>query len=67
MYWIDIPFQSQNIKHYFHLQLFGMDFKVADRFTMEWEAELIRKLLAYAKELEDEQEGFRLHISVTRR
>ena len=48
-------------------QLFGMDFKVADRFTMEWEAELIRQLLAYAQELEDEQEGFKLHISITRR
>ena len=44
-----------------------MDFKVADRFTMEWEAELIRQLLAYAQELEDEQEGFKLHISITRR
>merc|ERR1712073_235117 len=43
-----------------------MDFKVADRFTMEWEAELIRQLLAYAQELEDEQEGFKLHISITR-
>ena len=50
-----------------HPQLFGMDFKVADRFTMEWEAELIRQLLAYAQELEDEREGFHLHISVTRR
>ena len=50
-----------------HLQLFGMDFKVADRFTMAWEAELIKQLLAYAQELEDEQEGFHLQISITRR
>ena len=49
------------------MQLFGMDFKVADRFTMAWEAELIKQLLAYAQELEDEQEGFHLHISITRR
>ena len=49
------------------MQLFGMDFKVADRFTMEWEAELIKQLLAYAQELEDEQDGFHLHISITRR
>ena len=44
-----------------------MDFKAADRFTMAWEAEIIRQLLAYAEELEAEQEGFHLYISIARR
>ena len=49
------------------LQLLGINFKNADRFTMEWEAELIRQLLAFADELEREGEGFHLHIFAKRR
>ena len=49
------------------LQLLGLDFKNADRFTMEWEAELIRQLLDFAAELEEEGKGFHLHIFVKRR
>ena len=55
--------------HYltFLLQLLGINFKNADRFTMEWEAELIRQLLDYADELEREGNGFHLHIFAKRR
>ena len=57
-----------NIYHLtFLLQLLGINFKNADRFTMEWEAELIRQLLAFADELEQEGEGFHLHIFAKRR
>ena len=47
--------------------MLGLDFKNADRLTMKWEAELIRQLLQYADELEEEGNGFHLEIFVKRR
>jgi hypothetical protein len=45
----------------------GVDFNVADPFTMQWELDIINSLLSQSKKMQDEADGFELYIFFSRR
>ncbi len=48
-------------------QLFGIEYKTADPFTMQWEAEVIRMLEGEMARLGDEDDGYKLLLYFQRR